>query len=154
MKLNPAIERLRQRLIDAQDGLLSQEELSRLEKEAVAQDPQLWKDHQWMMRQSGEGMPGLFAEMREEQPADDAIRRFHQRRTADGGVQADLEHLVWQLFRRYVLSVGIVLIVLFTGLQLGTPDEPASDSREQMTRYLGLEQQQAPELNHWLYDDL
>lgn len=133
---------------------MAQHELEQLREEVLAHDPQLWKDHQWMMQQSGEGLSGLFGEMRDEQPAGDAIRRFHQKRTAAAGAGADLEFLVWRLFRRYVLTVGIVLIVLFTGMQMGTPDEPAADSREQMTRILGYEQQQAPELNHWLYDDL
>ncbi len=154
MDKNDTNKRLRERLIDAQDGLLSRDELERLEKEVRAHDPQLWKDHQWMMRQSGEGVPGLFAEMRAEQPDGEAIRRFHQRREAEGGSQMALEHLVWQLFRRYVLTVGLVLIVLLTGLQMGSSEDVSASSRDEMTRYLGTEQQQMPELNHWLYEDL
>ncbi len=152
MERKRTTERLRERLIDAQDGLLAQDEMEQLRQEVQAHDPQLWNDHQWMIQQTGEGLSGLFEGMREEMPADDAIRRFHQKRTAAAG--ADLEFLVWRLFRRYVLAVGIVLIVLFTGIQMGTTDEAAADSREQMTRFLGWEQQQAPELNHWLYEDL
>ncbi|TVQ72548.1 MAG: hypothetical protein EA363_04410 [Balneolaceae bacterium] len=147
-------QQLREQLIDAQDGNLSRQEMEQLKKQVLAFDPKLWEDHQWMMRQSGDGIPGLFEGLREEAPAGDAIRRFHQRREATGGSESDLEYLVWRLFRRYVLSVGIVLIVLFTGMQMGSTEDAAADSREQMTRYLGWEQQQAPELNHWLYEDL
>lgn len=154
MDPNDTNKRLRERLVDAQDGLLSREEMDRLEKEVRAHDPQLWEDHQWMMRLSSGTVSGLFAEMRAEQPDSEAIRRFHQRREAEGGSQADLEHLVWQLFRRYVLTVGVVLIVLLTGLQMGASDDTAASSRDEMTRYLGMEQQQLPELNHWLYEDL
>jgi hypothetical protein len=154
MDPNDTNKRLRERLVDAQDGLLSREELERLEKEVRAQDPKLWRDHQWMMEQSGLGVLGHFAELRAEQPAGDAIRRFHQRREAEGGSHAALEHLVWQLFRRYVLTVGVVLIVLLTGLQIGTTEDTSASSRDEMTRYLGLDQQQSTELNHWLYEDL
>lgn len=147
-------QQLREQLIDAQDGNLSRHEMEQLKKQVLAFDPKLWKDHQWMMQQSGDGVSGLFEGLREEAPADDAIRRFHQRREETGGLESDLEYLVWRLFRRYVLSVGIILIVLFTGLQMGSTEEATADSRELTTRYLGWEQQQGPELNHWLYEDL
>ena len=147
-------QELRERLIDAQDGNVSGNEIEQLKKQVLAFDPKLWEDHQWMMRQSDAGIPGLFAGLSEEAPAGDAIRRFHQRREASSGPESDLEYLVWRLFRRYVLSVGIVLIVLFTGLQMGSTGEATADTREMTTRYLGWDQQQNPELNHWLYDDL
>ena len=147
-------QEIRERLIDAQDGNLSPHEMEQLKKQVQAFDPRLWEDHQWMMQRSDTGITGLFEGLREETPADDAIRRFHQRREATGGSESDLEYVVWQLFRRYVLSVGIILIVLFTGLQMGSTDEAVADTREMTTHYLGWEQQQVPELNHWLYEDL
>ena len=145
---------LREQLVDARDGLLPARELARLEKEVKAHDPGLWKDHMWMMEQAQSGVLSRFSDLREVQPAEGAIDRFHARRDAEGGTQADLEFLVWSWFRRYVLTVGLVLIVLFTGLQWGTTDEPAGEIRDQMTRILSGEPEQIPELNHWLYDDL
>ncbi len=148
-------DHLHQKLTDAQDGLLSLDEQKLLEKQVKAHDPQLWEDHLWMMKQMPEsGVFSHFAGMREEQPAEGAIRRFHKRREAEGGSHADLEFLVWSWFRRYVLTVGLVLIVIFTGLQWGTPEETHVDSRDQVAQFLGWDQDFLPELDHWLYEDL
>ncbi len=146
--------RLREQLVDARDSLLTDDELEQLERDVKAHDPQLWKDHLWMVEQAQIGVLSRFSDLREEQPVDGAISRFHARRQAEGGTQADLEFLVWSWFRRYVLTVGLVLIVLLTGWQMTSTDEPAGDIRDQMTRILGGEQEQIPELDHWLYEDL
>lgn len=155
MKRNNYIEQLRSRLIDAQDGLLDENELQNLEKEVKAYHPQLWEDHCWMMRQKPEtGLINQLSGLHRQLPDKGAIKRFHQRREVEGGSKADLEFLVWSWFRRYVLSTGLVLIVLFTSLQLWTIHDISADDREQMAQFLGLEQELIPELNHWLYDDL
>lgn len=155
MKNYRYIEQLRSRLIDAQDGLLNEKELQDLEKEAKAHHPQLWEDHRWMLSQKSEtGLINQFSGLHRHQPHEGAIKRFHQRREAEGGSKADLEFLVWSWFRRYVLSAGLTLILLFTGLQLRTTPDPPADTREQMAQFLGWEQEILPELNHWLYDDL
>ncbi len=145
---------LRERLTDARDGRLAGEELDQLKQEVMAHDPRFWKDHLWMMKQAQGGVFARFADLRDAQPAEGSIRRFHARREAEGGTESDLEYLVWSWFRRYVLSVGLVLIVLLAGLQMGTSDEPVGDTRDQMSRMLGWEQEQHPELDHWLYDGL
>ncbi len=147
-------KRLRERLVDARDGFLTGDELAQLERDVKAHDPRLWEDHLWMVKQAQKGIFSRFSDLREEQPAEGAISRFHARRQAEGGTQADLEFLVWSWFRRYVLTVGILLIVLFTGLQMGSTEETAGDTRDQMARILGGEQESIPELNHWLYEDL
>ncbi|MFO8029343.1 MAG: hypothetical protein R6U28_05750 [Cyclonatronaceae bacterium] len=154
MKKRMIDDRLKARLTDARDERLSEQEQETLKQEVMAHDPQLWKDHQWMMQESGMRMFQGISQMRDEQPADGAIHRFHQRREAAGGTGADLEFLVWNWFRRYVLTLGLLLIVLFTGLHLGFQSEKPGDTREQMTRFLGMEQEAAPELDHWLYEDL
>lgn len=155
MKRYKYIEQLRSRLIDAQDGLLDENELQDLEKEAKAHQPQLWEDHCWMVQQKPEtGLINQLSSLHRQPPDKGAIKTFHQRREAQGGSKADLEFLVWSWFRRYVLSTGLVLIVLFTSLQLRTTQDMPADNREQMAQFLGWEQDLIPELNHWLYDDL
>lgn len=155
MKNNRYIEQLRSRLIDAQDGLLGEKELQDLEKETKAHHPQLWEDHCWMLLQKSEtGLINQFSGLHRQLPYEGAIKRFHQRRESEGGSKADLEFIVWSWFRRYVLSTGLILIVLFTSLQLWTTHDIPVDTREQMASFLGWEQEEIPELNHWLYDDL
>ena len=148
-------EYLKQKLMDAQDGLLSNEELQHLKEVVLIHDPALWEDHQWIMVQKGKGgVLTELADMRTVQPDEEAIRRFHIRRELENREEADLEQLVWSLFRRYVLTIGVLLIVLLAGLELGSSETNDFDGRDQLVIFLGWDSGEFPELDHWLYEDL
>ncbi len=147
-------EQWRQQLTDAQDGLLSDEALHRLEKEVKAHDPDLWRDHHWMMeQQSGKGVFAELAAMRDEQPETGAIQRLYARVASQRGSGAELEEIVWSWFRRYVLTFGILLIILLAGLQSGGSGISEANISVQLESFLGWSSEEFPELDHWLYED-
>ncbi|MBP3191227.1 hypothetical protein [Natronogracilivirga saccharolytica] len=142
------------RLIDAQDGLLQEDELRQLKKEVMAYDPSLWDDHLWMLEQKSEkGVFGQMQDLHAAEPGNADISRFHRRKEAETGDQFALEHLVWSWFRKYVITVGVLLIVVLTGIEMTTTASDVS-FEEQMESYFGVHDEEMSELNHWLYEDL
>lgn len=147
--------KLKQELIDALDETPGKEALARLEKKVKAHDPDLWEDFQWFSaQQKKHGVFGELAAMRHDEPDDKAIRRLHRKLAVEYETGADLESLVWAFFRRYVLTTGILLIILFTGLQMGHNGVSEAGGREQVETFLGWTQEELPEPDYWLYDDL
>lgn len=154
MNKKDKIRHLQEQLTDARDGLLQDEQLHRLENEVKSHDPKMWEDHIWSVSQQQDR--GVFTEMAamgKEQPDDGAIKRFHSRREMQNPVEAELEELVWSWFRRYVLTIGMMLLVLFAGLQFGQSGVSEANPRTQMESFLEWHSNETPELDHWLYDD-
>ncbi len=147
-------EALKQELVDALDQPVGEKELRQLEVKTKAHDPALWEDYLWFSKQrSRQGVFGELSAMRSDEPGRGAIQRFHQRRKAEEATGADLETLVWSWFQRYVLTVGIVLIILFAGLHLGENGVSEANGREEVEQFLGWNQEELPEPDHWLYED-
>ena len=155
MKRIKTNEHLQGRLIDAQDGLLNDDELQQLKKDVMAHDASLWDDHLWMLRQRGkDGVLDYLQGLHTAEAEKAAISKFHRRREAEAGDEAALEQLVWSWFRRYVATAGMVLIVVLTGMEMST--SPASERfpDEQVEAFIGIQTDDMPELDHWLYEDL
>ncbi|MDG5766156.1 hypothetical protein QA596_01670 [Balneolales bacterium ANBcel1] len=153
--------KLKQALLDAREGQLNDDELERLRQEVMNHDPSLWDDYLWMMEQEKPG--GLFNELSElhrDGPDDGAVSRFYRRLEAGQTAGADLEPVVWNWFRRYVLTTGILMILLLTGWQTIRPGVTQASAQQQLEQFMGWDQQlelshqDFPELNHWIYEDL
>ncbi len=147
--------------MDARDGLLDQEAYRKLREKVMKHDPALWDDFRWMKEhdQPG-GVLHELAAMRDETPDQYTIARFHKRRETDRHAGAELEPLVWSWFRRYVLTAGIVFIIVLAGLQTGNHGVTEASGQQQLEIFLGwnepleMSHQEIPELDHWLYEDL
>lgn len=154
MNSNKKNERFKQKLIDAQDGLLSEEELQRLEKNVKEHEPALWEDFIWSMEQQRpNGVLDELAAMGREEPDTGAIHRFHARREAELAAGSDLEGLVWSWFRRYVLTTGLVLLFLFSGLYMGENGVSEANGQEEIQEFLGWNEEELSVPDYWLYED-
>ena len=154
MRQNRRTERLKEELMDALDGSPGPKELQQLKEKVIAHDPVLWEDFQWFSAQKkGHGIFGELEAMRREKQDKEAIRRFYKLREAESEAGADLEMLVWSWFRRYVLTAGIVLTILFAGIRSSEMGVSEVNGREQVEHFLGWHQEELPGTNHWLYAD-
>lgn len=155
MNNRATIHRLKQKLIDAEDGKLHDEELRQLEEMVRSRYPALWEQHLWSMnQQKKQGIFEELAALHDVQPEEGAIRRFYAHYHTRLSAGSELEALVWSWFRRYVLTVGLVLVVLFSGLQLGNLESNEDSGHDQVEQFLGWDPEDLPELDHWLYADL
>ena len=162
MKKKRLSEELKRELMDARDSLLGEQELEKLREKTVAHDPGLWEDFLWMREH---GQPGaVFDElsaMNQMGPDEGMIARFHERRQSAKSEGLDLESLVWTWFRRYVLTAGLLAMMILVGFHWGEPGvTEANGQQQQLETYLGWDQQAEwtqedfPDLDHWMYEDL
>lgn len=148
------INRLKERLVDAQDGKLDELETEQLRRDVMAADPKLWEDHCWMLAESlDRGLIRELSSYGREEPPEDAVSRFLYRRASGKNSGSEIQELAVVWFRRYVLAAAMAFLLFFGGLHLWKgPAEPYTVA-EELEDYMGWHLAEIPRLDHWLYDD-
>lgn len=155
MKEKDKHEILRQSLIDAQDGNLEPEARKKLLKKVEKEAPGLLESHSWMIEQLDKGgFLNEIATLRKEEPGRRALIGFYSRQEKEKQYDAQLEYLVRSWFKRYVLTIGILLILVIGWIYPITQNSSDIGGREEIEYFLGWDAEPFPELDHWLYDDL
>lgn len=145
----------KEQLADALDGRLGESQQKALLEKVRTEDPELYETYHWMLKQRQEqGVFSYLSEWHESPVPDDAIRKFHERREAEVPAGSDLETLVRSLFRRYVVTTGAAMMLLFATLQWAGPSEQPVLFTDADPFLLQVEIAEIQDSSHWLYEDL